>query len=142
MSYPVTRRMRTSAAAGLRPWAIVEIAAASDESQRVGMIRAAYHLSAAGLVALALRGVTRHHVDRALDPVVDTHRDRNTGVVYLDADETKEDLLAAATYASVVIACTEGFRAELARHGIRAVDARDGAQLLSLHEDQCFEPRN
>jgi hypothetical protein len=114
----------------MRPWAIVEIAGASDERKRTELIRAAYRSSRSGLVALALRGVTRQLVDRALDPVVDVRTDRMPGVVYLDADASPHDLLIAARHASVVVASTEGFRVELAQRGINALDAEDGARVL------------
>jgi hypothetical protein len=114
----------------MKPWAIVEIAGESDEDQRTQLIRAAYSSSRSGLVALALRGVTRQLVDRALDPVVDLRHDRSRGVVYIDADDARQDLMSAASHASVVIASTEAFRAELIREGIEAFGVEDGARML------------
>lgn len=114
-----------------RPWAIVEIASGSNERERTELIRAAYRSSRSGLVALALRGVTRQLVDRALDAVVDARRDRIRGVIYVDADQSTEDLLIAARHASVVVASTERFRVELAELGVRALGVEDGARILS-----------
>jgi hypothetical protein len=79
---------------------------------------------------MALRGVTRQLVDRALDSVVDIRNDRFRGVVYVDADESTEDLLAAASHASVVVASTERFRDALIDRGIRPWGVEDGARVL------------
>jgi hypothetical protein len=122
--------MRTAAAPSTRPWAIVEIADGSDESERTELIRAAYRSSRWGLVALALRGVTREVADRALDLVVDARSDQSRGVVYMDADDTRADLMAAASHASIVVASTEGFRVELLKHGIKAVGVEDIARVV------------
>jgi hypothetical protein len=116
-----------------KPWAMVEIAGAADEKLQTELIRAAYRLSRTGLVALALRGVTRQTVDRALDPVVDVRNEPGMGVVYVDADERSEDVRAFAAHASVVIACTESFRNQLLGYGIKAVRALDDTRgLLAL----------
>jgi hypothetical protein len=122
--------MKRASDSRMRPWAVVEIASGSDEGKRTELIRAAYRSSRSGLVALALRGVTRQLVDRALDSVVDARADRIRGVIYVDADESTEDLLIAATQASVVVASTERFRVELAEQGIRAFGVEDGARVL------------
>lgn len=114
----------------VRPWAIVEITNGAGERERTELIRAAYRSSRSGVVALALRGITRQSVDRALDAVVDMRQDRVRGVVYFDAEQTGEDLLAAASHAAVVIAATEDFRAELLRYGIEAIGVEDGARAL------------
>jgi hypothetical protein len=114
-----------------RPWAVVEIAHESGEDERARLIRAAYRSSGSGLVALALRGVTREAVDRALDGVVDARNGALKGVVYLDAAHDAE-LLATAAQASIVIASTENFRARLRAHGVVAVGAGDDAALQSL----------
>ena len=119
----------------MRPWAVVEIASGSDEDQRTELIRAAYRSSTSGLVALALRGVTRQVADRALDSVVDARRDHSRGVVYLDADDRLDDLVAVASQATVVIACTENFRAELLKHGIKAVGVEDVPDVLRTGSD-------
>jgi hypothetical protein len=108
----------------------VEIALGSDERERTELIQASYRLSRAGLVALALRGVTPQAVDRALDPVVDVRNDSRMGVVYLDADSRSEDVRSVAAHASLVVACTDAFRAELLRYGIEAERAEDGIRAL------------
>jgi hypothetical protein len=122
--------MKRASDSKMRPWAIVEIAVGSDEGKRTELIRAAYRSSRSGVVALALRGVTRQLVDRALDSVVDARQGQMRGVIYLDADESTEDLLIAATHASVVVASTEPFRVALADHGICALGVEEGARIL------------
>jgi hypothetical protein len=122
--------MKRASSPAVRPWAIVEITSGSSERERTELIRAAYRSSRSGVVALALRGVTRQIVDRALDPVVDTRGDQVRGVVYMDAEQPEADLIAAATHASVVIAATESFRTELLRYGIEAIGVEDGARVL------------
>ena len=116
------------------PWAVVEIADESDERERTELIRAAYRSSRSGLVALALRGVTRQVADRALDSVVDARSDQSRGVVYMDAHETRE-LVAAASRASIVVAITEGFRVELLKHGITPIGVEDIARVLLAAAD-------
>jgi hypothetical protein len=74
--------------------------------------------------------VTREIADRALDPIVDTLSDDARGVVYMDADETREDVYTAASHASVVVASTEDFRIELLKRGISAVGVEDVARGL------------
>ena len=113
-----------------RPWAVVEITNGSDEGERTELIRAAYRSSRSGVVALALRGVPRQIVDRALDSVVDLRQDRVRGVVYLDADERGQDVLATASQAEVVIAQTEAFRSELLSLGIVPLGIEHGARVL------------
>jgi hypothetical protein len=113
-----------------RPWALIEITAGSDERKRTELIRAAYRSSRSGVVALALRGVATQVVDRALDSIVDIRRDRVKGVVYIDGECSQQELLAAAMKAEVVIAETEGFRAELLAHGIASVGSENGARFL------------
>ncbi|HEY0810611.1 MAG TPA: hypothetical protein VGD49_10645 [Longimicrobiales bacterium] len=127
--------MKRASGSRIRPWAIVEISVGSDEGKRTELIRAAYRSSRSGLVALALRGVTRQLVDRALDPVVDARKDLIRGVVYVDADESTEDLLIAATHASVVVASTDRFRDALAQQGIQAFGVEDGARALLLERE-------
>ena len=122
--------MQHASSSPVRPWAIVEITNGSDEGERTELIRAAYRSSRSGVVALALRGITAQHVDRALDPVVDMRNDQVRGVVYLDANQPGEALLRAASQASVVIASTDDFRAELLQRGIEAVRVEDGARVL------------
>jgi hypothetical protein len=122
--------MRVASTTSTWPWAIVEIARGSDERELTELIRAAYRSSRSGLVALALRGVTREIADRALDPIVDTLSDDARGVVYMDADETREDVYTAASHASVVVASTEDFRIELLKRGISAVGVEDVARGL------------
>jgi hypothetical protein len=122
--------MRVASTTSTWPWAIVEIARGSDEGELTELIRAAYRSSRSGLVALALRGVTREIADRALDPIVDTLSDDARGVVYMDADETREDVYTAASHASVVVASTEDFRIELLKRGISAVGVEDVARGL------------
>jgi hypothetical protein len=51
-------------------------------------------------------------------------------VVYMDAEKAGADLLEAASHASVVIAASDDFRAELLRYGIEAFGVEDGARLL------------
>jgi hypothetical protein len=119
----------------MMPWAVVEIAGGSDEAERTELIRAAYRSSRSGLVALALRGVTRQVADRALDSVVDARSDQSRGIVYMDADETREELVAAAGRASIVVASTEGFRAELLKHGITPIGVEDIARVLLAAAD-------
>jgi len=97
------------------------------EGKRTATIQAAYHLSRCGVVALALRGVSRESVDRALDPVVDVRKDPHMGVVYFDADQPNEDMLSVVGRASVVIASSEAFRAELVSHGIYPLPRQDGS---------------
>ena len=113
-----------------RPWAVVEIASGSDERERTELIRAAYKSSRSGVVALALRGVTRETADRALDPVVDTKGNQEQGVIYMDADHAREELLFALSNATVVVASTEGFRSELLKHGIQSVGVADVPRVL------------
>jgi hypothetical protein len=122
--------MRVASTTSTWPWAIVEIARGSDERELTELIRAAYRSSRSGLVALALRGVTREIADRALDPIVDTLSDDARGVVYMDADETREDVYTAASHASVVVASTEDFRIELLKRGISVVGVEDVARGL------------
>ena len=114
----------------LWPWAVVEITADSTVEDRCGLILAAYRASRAGVVGLALRGVTPESVDDVLDQVVDPRRDGDLkGVVYLDvSDETA--LLSAAAHAGVVIASTARFRARLEERGIRPVAPHDAGSFL------------
>ena len=121
---------RTVAAPWNKAWAMVEISASVDDNERVELIRAAYRSSLSGLVALALRGVSRQSVDRALDGVVDGRLPSSAGVIYLDANELREDVITAAGCASVIIASTEGFRREMQLRGIRTVGVEDGRRLL------------
>jgi hypothetical protein len=116
----LTPSVRPASLRGSRPWVIVEISSESTEEVRNELIQAAYHLSRGGLVALALRGVSRQCVDRALDPVVNVREDPRHAVVYLTADDQDEDLMVAALHASLVIACSEAFRSELIRCGVEA----------------------
>jgi hypothetical protein len=114
-----------------RPWAVVEITSGTGERERTELIRAAYRSSNSGVVALALRGITRQIVDRALDSIVDIRRDRVRGVVYIDADRSQEDVLTAASRAEVVVAETEEFRAQLLSRGIVPLGIDEGASILS-----------
>ncbi len=122
--------MERASGGRIKPWAVVEIARDSDDGTRTDLIRAAYRSSRSGLVALALSGVTRQSVDRVLDPVVDPRQDRIRGVVYVDAEEAGEDLLNAATHATVVVASTDRFRDALLDRGIHALGPEDGARVL------------
>jgi hypothetical protein len=139
MSQPIQNGVSAAGVFGRRPWAIVEIDGDSDEKARTELIQAAYHLSRSGLVALALRGVSRQTVDRALDAVVDVRNDPDMEVVYLDADDRNADLLAAASRASVVVACSEAFRDELRGLGIDPVTAEDGALGVLALSDTAAE---
>lgn len=131
--------MNTASSTPMRPWAVVEIADGSDEGTRTELIRAAYRSSRSGVVALALRGVTRQVADLALDPVVDCRNDLLRGVIYMDATETKEDLFSAAARASVVIACTDDFRRELHDRGIPVLELGDATRALLESSDLDVE---
>ena len=123
--------MKTTASSmSLRPWAVVEITDESDERTRTDLIRAAYRSSRSGVVALALRGVTRQDADLALNPIVDARDGLACGVVYMDM-HTGEDLFAAAASAAFVVACTEDFRRELHERGIRALEPGDMTRVLA-----------
>jgi hypothetical protein len=110
-------------------WALVEVGSETEEAERIALIRAAYRSSRAGIVALALRGVSIQSVDRALDEVVDARDDAVKGVVYLNGDDERA-LFAAAADAAVVLASTERFRVELAERGIAAVESKESARVL------------
>lgn len=111
------------------PWAVVEIAGDFNQSERRGLIEAAYRSSRSGLVGLALHGVTRQAVDRVLDGIVDARNGELEGVIYID-DESA--LLDAAARARLVIAATASFRAQLGARGIVAVGVREGTSFLGL----------
>ena len=114
----------------LWPWAVVEITAETAADDRRGLILAAYRASRAGVVGLALRGVTPEAIDDVLDGVVDVARDGELkGVVYLDGTD-EAALLAAAAHAGLVVASTTRFRERLSERGIAAVGPRDARSLL------------
>ena len=123
--------MRATVAPWNKPWAMVEIASSIDEGERVELIRAAYRSSRSGLITLALRGVSRQSVDRALDDLVDARTQRSAGVIYLDATELREEVITAATCASFIVASTDTFRMELKQRGINALGLEDGTRLLT-----------
>jgi hypothetical protein len=112
-----------------KPWALIEIGCETEEAERMVLIRAAYRSSRAGIVALALRGVTAQSVDRVLDGVVDAREGAVKGVVYLNGNDERA-LFSAAADAAVVVASTERFRRALAAHGIVAVDSKESARVL------------
>lgn len=112
------------------PWAVVEITADAVGEDRSGLLLSAYRASRAGVVGLALRGVTPASVDHVLDGVVDSRDTAVKGVVFLDAAE-EATLLAAASHAKLVVAATPRLRERLRAHGIRAVEPHDAEFYLS-----------
>jgi hypothetical protein len=92
--------------------AVLEIVTEPGRELPSALIEAAYSASRAGIVVLALRGVTPDIVDRVLDPlVVDIGREIH-GVVYIDANDLAS-VVDVATRARLVMAVSPELRESL-----------------------------
>ena len=112
------------------PHMIIEIVGDGTGGFQTDLVHAAYGLSQRGVVALALRDVSRAEVDRVLDSAVRERGCQVAGVLYADAtDDALVRSMAAG--ARIAVASTDAFRRLLLGSGVTVVSRDDAAVLFS-----------
>jgi len=110
---------------------LVELTSEIPRDIRERLATGAYRASTAGMVGIALNGLSAGEVNRCLDTVVASETAYVHGVWFLDGAVVTERLLTLARDATFVVAESEAFRGALEQAGIRWMDAAAGDRLLT-----------